>query len=105
MGSVIIVFDVVPVEKDQAGAEALMEKLKQVTILGEGPSAKDETKMDPYYLNIGAMEVRDFVFGTKKVVATYEIPDAGGAQEALENALEAVDGVESVTFVTAGRPI
>ncbi|MDP7282479.1 MAG: hypothetical protein QF475_02480 [Candidatus Undinarchaeales archaeon] len=105
MGSVLIVFDIIPNEKDQAGAEALAEKLKQVTITGSGPSAKDESVPEEYYVNIGAIEVQDFVFGTKKVAATYEIPDAGGAQDALETALEGVDGVETVTFVTAGRPV
>jgi len=105
MGSVIIVYDIVPAQNDQAGAEALTEKLKAVTLVGSGPSAKDESVMEQYYCNVGASEVQDFVFGTKKVVATYEIPDAGGAQEALEQALNEVEGVDTVTFVTAGRPV
>ena len=105
MGSVVIVYDIVPSQNDQAGAEALAEQLKGVTISGEGPSAKDESVMEPYTLEIGAIEVQDFVFGTKKVVATFEIPDAGGAQDALEEALKAVEGVDTVTFVSAGRPV
>jgi translation elongation factor EF-1beta len=105
MGSVIIVYDVVPSQNDQAGADVVAEKLKGVTIIGSGPSSKDESVDEQYYCNVGAIEVQDFVFGTKKVVATYEIPDAGGSQDALEQALNEVDGVDTVTFVNAGRPV
>jgi len=105
MGSVIIVYDIVPVQNNQVGAEALAENLKAVTLVGSGPSAKDENIMEQYYCNVGAIEVQDFVFGTKKVVATFEIPDAGGAQDALEKALGEVEGVDTVTFISAGRPI
>lgn len=105
MGSVVIVYDIVPAQNDQAGAEDLLEVLKTVAINGEGPGAKDPTVIEQYYVKPGAMEVQDFVFGTKKVVATYEIPDAGGAQDALEAALEQVEGVNTVTFVNAGRPM
>ena len=105
MGSVIIVYDIVPSQNDQAGAEATAEKLKAVTLVGSGPSAKDPEVMEQYYCNVGEIKVEDFVFGTKKVVATYEIPDAGGAQDALETALGEVDGVDTVTFVNAGRPV
>ena len=103
MGSVLIVWDIVPVQNDQAGAEALLEKLKAVTITGEGEDSNGV--MQQYYCNAGAMEVQDFVFGTKKVVATYEVPDSGGVQDALRMALEAVEGVDTVNFVSAGRPI
>ena len=105
MGSVLIVYDIVAEQNDQAGSEVVAEKLKTLTISGSGPGAKDESVNEDYYVNIGAIEVQDFVFGTKKIAATFEIPDAGGAQDALEQALEAVDGVGTVTFVTAGRPI
>jgi len=105
MGSVVIVYDIVASQNDQAGSEVVAEKLKAVTLVGSGPSAKDPEIMDQYYCNIGAIEVQEFVFGTKKVVATFEIPDAGGAQDALEQALDAVEGVDTVTFVTAGRPV
>jgi translation elongation factor EF-1beta len=105
MGSVIIVYDVVPSQNDQVGADIVAENLKAVTVSGSGPSAKDESVNEDYYCKVGAIEVQDFVFGTKKVVATFEIPDAGGAQDALETVLNAVEGVNTITFVTAGRPV
>jgi len=103
MGSVIIVFDVVPVQKDQEGAEAVMEKLKSVAISGKGEDSNGVVQS--YYANVGAIEVQDFVFGTKKVAATYEVPDASGIQDALSAALEAVDGVETVEVKSVGRPL
>jgi translation elongation factor EF-1beta len=105
MGSVLLVYDIVAEQNDQAGSEVVAEKLKAVTLTGAGPSAKDESVNEDYYVNVGAIEVQDFVFGTKKIAATYEIPDAGGAQDALEKVLNEVEGVNTVTFVTAGRPV
>ncbi|MFH1424528.1 MAG: hypothetical protein ABIG20_02470 [archaeon] len=102
MSSVIVVYDIIP-NAEQATPEQIVEKLPGINFEGKGTDSKG--KEQEYYFKLGETKVEDFVFGLKKVVATFEIPDAEGALDAFQEKLEGIEGVENVNLVNMGRPI
>lgn len=106
MSEVIVVYELVSTDPTSVEkAQELEEKVKGIEITGEGNDSSDQVQQ--YYAKLGKTEIKDGPFGIKKVACTFEIPDASGVQDALENALKALDCVEadSVECTFAGRPV
>lgn len=52
--------------------------------------------------NLQAVEVRPFAFGLKAMEMAVTMPDAGGTSDAIEEALDQLEGVQSVEVLEVG---
>ncbi len=87
MGKVAAVIKVMP-QSPEVDLDALEDRLSQS--LPEGGK-------------INAVEREDVAFGLIALLTTVIVPDEAGGTEAIEDAFEGVDGVESVSVEEVGR--
>ncbi|WP_135665939.1 elongation factor 1-beta [Halorhabdus rudnickae] len=87
MGKVAAAIKVMP-QSPEIDLDALQERLEQS--LPEGAK-------------INGFERDDVAFGLVALLPTVIVPDESGGTEAVEEAFEGVDGVESVSVADVGR--
>lgn len=87
MGKVAAVIKVMP-QSPEVDLDALEDRL--------GESLPEGGK-------INAVEREDVAFGLIALMTTVIVPDEAGGTEAIEDAFEGVDGVESVSVEEVGR--
>lgn len=81
------------------------EVILVLKILPESPEALEPLKAELQKLKPERLEEEPIGFGLSALKFTKVIPDAGGEQEKMENAVRAVPGVGDVEVVMASRAL
>lgn len=81
------------------------EVILVLKILPESPEALESLKAELQKLKPERLEEEPIGFGLSALKFTKVIPDAGGEQEKMENAVRAVKGVGDVEVVMASRAL
>ncbi len=76
MGKVVIIYSVKP-ESPDVDLDAIKEEIKKIE-------------------HFDTLEVKDFMFGMKQILATFILPEKGGTEE-IEKKLESIKGVSSIS--------
>jgi len=81
------------------------EVILVLRILPKSPDALSSVKAELEKLKPERLEEEPIGFGVSALKFTKIIPDAGGEQEKIENAIKAIQGVGDVEVIMASRAL